>query len=437
MENVGDRKKELKPFGNPDGSRADIAEITSNFIQFGSEMWGGLATRRGDLTARVFAGKKGSGKTVYLRRMHAYAVKQGDLFADDIQQSLPTTKDIIKFCQLHDEQVLTEQWMLLWHRAFLRSIATHIVYNRKLRSIFNKNSLIEKYEIQKIDDWFKEYSPLFLRNISTPLSVYSQVNEIIQKFQTQNQFSDYLNHPLWAELEYKIADAINFLPPICFYIDAVDEEYAHAPMYWQRCQKGLFYQTMRFLRDSRLGGRLHIVICIRDNVLSSVYRSEHKTRYIDEPHIRILNWNKEAIEYFLNQKIIGLDKKYFMTYKENEKNLQHWLGMTEIYNDSRGINEPINQYLIRHTRLIPRDIVQLGNSLCDGILKIKENDNINLNSLIRQIVSDKAKIFGDEQLTICGNQLASQNIPLHRDSYEYSCSVENLHKKGCSDNRKI
>ncbi len=42
-------------------------------------------------------------------------------------------------------------------------------------------------------------------------------------------------------------------------------------MYWRRCQKGLFYQTMRLLRDHRLGGRLHLVICIREIVMSSVY----------------------------------------------------------------------------------------------------------------------------------------------------------------------
>jgi hypothetical protein len=32
-------------------------------------------------------------------------------------------------------------------------------------------------------------------------------------------------------------------------------------MYWLKCQEGLFYQVMRLLRDHKLGGRLHIVVC--------------------------------------------------------------------------------------------------------------------------------------------------------------------------------
>ena len=45
------------------------------------------------------------------------------------------------------------------------------------------------------------------------------------------------------------------MPPIYFFIDSVDEEYASAPMFWLQCQKGLFFRTMRFLRDSQFGGR--------------------------------------------------------------------------------------------------------------------------------------------------------------------------------------
>ena len=64
-------------------------------------------------------------------------------------------------------------------------------------------------------------------------------------------------------------------------------------MYWLKCQEGLFYQVMRMLRDHKLGGRLHVVICIRDIVMSSVYRSEHAPRYYNEPHIRVLNWDRD------------------------------------------------------------------------------------------------------------------------------------------------
>ena len=114
-------------------------------------------------------------------------------------------------------------------------------------------------------------------------------------------------------------------PPLFFYLDAVDEEFSHAPMYWLRCQKGLFYQVMRFLRDSKLGGRLHIVICIRDVVLSSVYRSEHAPRYHGEPHIRILNWNSHSIRAFLRAKLERLSEDYLLEESATHP-IQRWLG---------------------------------------------------------------------------------------------------------------
>ena len=180
-------------------------------------------------------------------------------------------------------------------------------------------------------------------------------------------------------------------PPMCFYIDAVDEEFAHAPMHWHRCQKGLFYQTMRLLRDSKLGERLHIFICIRDIVYSSVLRSEHGTRYVKEPHIRILNWSKGAISYFLHEKLKRLDNKFFVGYIRDVKDVTSWLGIRELHNDVRDIDEPIEQYLLRHTRLLPRDIIILGNSLCAEIVKLKTFDEERtIEDMIRDTVSEMA-----------------------------------------------
>lgn len=403
----------IAPFGNPDGSRAAIEDVIQGFVAFGSSSeWGGLSTQDDDLTVRVIVGKKGSGKTVYLRRLQAYASNQPDLYADDIQQSLPSTENIIKFCQFFEEKILTEKWMLLWHRAILRSITSHLINSDRIKmgTTSRRMETLLAFEKDKI-----------IRNFTTPMSIYSQVSEIINMFETRNQITKFLDDPRWPELEYRIAETIKDLPPLCFYVDAVDEEFAHAPMYWQRCQKGLFYQTMRLLRDARLGGRLHIVICIRDIVLSAIYRSEHRTRYRKEPHIRILKWDRYAISYFLNQKIQRLDERFFIGNPKIRKDTESWLGIKKIHNNIRNYDELVEDYLIRHTRLLPRDIVNLGNSLCETIEKAKKRDEIDLlNNKIRDTVSEEAKFFGEEQLIICGNQIASDQIPKRAALHEYS-----------------
>lgn len=401
------------PFGNPDGSRDSISQIQKNFISFGgSSVWEGLSTQNNDLTARVIVGRKGSGKTVYLRCLQAHASNQEDLYADSIQQSLQSTEDVIKFCQFFKENVLTEKWMTLWHRAILRSVLSHLMFSKQLEPYVDKD-LIGKI--------FKNYKQI-LRNFNTELSIYSQVSEIIRLHNTMNQIKNFLDNPLWNELESIIADIIQNCPPICLYVDAVDEEFSHAPMYWHRCQKGLFYQTMRMLRDSKLGGRLHIIICIRDIVMSSVYKSEHRTRYHKEPHIRILNWSKEAIKHFFREKIQSLDDKHFIGDIGNfGKNLETWLGISKIYNETRGIEENLLDYLLRHTRLLPRDIVILGNSLTDAIEKARVfEDETFIDNIVRETVSNVSMFLGDEQLKICGNQLASNMMPDFAARHDYS-----------------
>ncbi len=65
------------PFGNPDGSRADIEDLISEFVDFGGNpAYGHLATRANDSMVRVIVGKLGAGKTVYLRRLQDFQSHQ-------------------------------------------------------------------------------------------------------------------------------------------------------------------------------------------------------------------------------------------------------------------------------------------------------------------------------------------------------------------------
>jgi ABC-type dipeptide/oligopeptide/nickel transport system ATPase component len=408
--NTKDNPEKRQPFGNPDGSRADIKDITDGFVIFSDEnVWGGIATKKNDFSARIIVGRKGSGKTVYLRRLHSFAQTDESIYTEKFQQALPTTETILKFCNWFKENVLTEKWMELWSRAILRSVMSHILYSPQLIS----------YTDDKRKDLLKKEFKSILPDTITPLNIYSQVSEIINSHHSQNDISLFLSNPKWNQLEWFIGDIISTTKPLYFYIDAVDEEYYHAPMYWLRAQKGLFYQTMRYLRDSNLGNRLHIFICIREHVLASVYKSEHQTRYIEEPHIRLLRWNKDSALYLLQEKVKKLDKEYY--FNDGDSTIENWVGLKEIYNEHRELNEPIVQYLLRHTRLLPRDIIILGNKLCQSILKAKFfSTEKPIDKVIKQCVSESAKIFGNEQLAICANHISSNMMPENAAIHNYS-----------------
>src|ERR1700746_1287081 len=117
-ENMGRRRRRLDPvgrLGNPDGSRADIDDVISEFVDFGGDpAFGHLATRANDSMVRVIVGKLGAGKTVYLRRLQDFQSRQDSVYADLPPQSLPKTEVVVKACQWFSDRVLVEKWSQIW-----------------------------------------------------------------------------------------------------------------------------------------------------------------------------------------------------------------------------------------------------------------------------------------------------------------------------------
>jgi len=399
------------PFGNPDGSRADIEDVISEFVDFGGNpAYGHLATRANDSMVRVIVGKLGAGKTVYLRRLQNFQAHQDSVYADAPQQSLPKTEVVVKACQWFSDRVLVEKWMQIWERAIMRSLASHMLRHPELRQQLRHEEAEEIESYARLFDDFRR-----------PRTIYSQVRDIINQRQTAHQLSTYLDDPLWDDLEDLLGEVVSHCKPIYFYLDAVDEEFSHAPMYWLKCQEGLFYQVMRLLRDHRLGGRLHVVVCIRDIVMSSVYRSEHAPRYYNEPHIRVLNWDRGSLLYLLGQKLQRLPPSLLMRRAATgPPTIRDWLGVDGSWPGPDG-EGTIEEYLLSHTRLIPRDIISLGNELSEEVLRTKQAGREGLPpAALAEVVQRCAKRFGDSQLAQCANQISSDMMPAGAALHDYS-----------------
>ena len=412
---MGSRRRRLDPvgpFGNPDGSRADIEDVISEFVDFGGDpAYGSLATRANDSMVRVIVGKLGAGKTVYLRRLQDFQAHQDSVYADPTQQNLPKTEVVVKACQWFSDRVLVEKWMQIWERAIMRSLASYLLRRPELRQ-------------QLRDDQASEIEHSYARlleDFRRPRSIYTQVRDIINQRHTAHELSAYLDDPLWDDLEDLLGEVIGQCKPIYFYLDAVDEEFSHAPMYWLKCQEGLFYQVMRLLRDHRLGGRLHIVVCIRDIVMSSVYRSEHAPRYYNEPHIRVLTWDRSSLLYLLQQKLRRLPPSLLMRRPASgAPSIRDWLGVNGHWPGPNG-DGTIEDYLLGHTRLIPRDIISLGNELNEEVLRRKALGHEALPpEALQAVVQRSAKRFGDSQLAQCANQISSDLMPQHAALHNYS-----------------
>ena len=287
------------PFGHPDGASGNLQDVQAQFVDFSdSGTAGGLASRMDDRTVRVLVGKKGVGKTIYLRRYQASASDESSLFAADRESSPPATEDVVRVTQLFDARTVTETWALIWRRAIQRSVISQLLCRPQLRG---------RLEPEVEERLREDFAPL-ITACRAPRYVYSEVTDILGSAHTAHKLNDYLKDRRWGDLDYWLGRALRDAPPIYLFIDAVDEHFQRAPMYWLKCQKGLLLQVMSMVQGE-LGSRLHVVIGIRDLVLSSVLRGEQASRYRSSPHIRVLEWDHTSVQYFLREKIQRLPRR--------------------------------------------------------------------------------------------------------------------------------
>lgn len=396
------RHSETGPFGPADGSRADLNAIRRDFVDFADQpVLDDLASRANDRSARLIVGKKGVGKTIYLKRFHDDAHREESVYAPgQIQHDVPATEDVIRVCELYPASLAAEGWRWIWARAILRALVSHLLRVHELSQQIHADDLRELE---------KGYSSL-LGRMRRPRSVYAEARAIVIGATSRDRLAKELRNPEWDDLEEHLGEILNDVPPICFYLDSVDEQFGNAPLYWLQCQKGLCHAVLELYRDARFGNRLHVVVSVRDLVRSSLMSGEHATRHHGARHIRVLEWDHPTIQYFMQEKVRRLLPRFRMD--PDAGGIMGWLGRNELYNPARGVWERLEDYLLRHTRQIPRDVVQIGNQLSYAVVDAKRRGERELSdAAIRRAVGVVSKTCADEQIAVCANHLASDTMP--------------------------
>jgi hypothetical protein len=401
---------ETGPFGPPDGARAELEDIERNFVDFSDQaLLEDLASPPSDRSARLIFGKKGVGKTVYLRRFQANAKRESSMYVADIDHKVPATEDVIRVSELYPVALAAEAWQWIWRRATMRSLVSHLLCDPKLRA------RLAAEEIEALEGEFRSVLGRFRK----PRTVYDEARGIAAEGRNRDRLARELRHRDWDDVEGLLGDVLPDLPTVCLYLDSVDERFGSAPMYWLQCQKGLCQEVLELNRDKRFD-RLHLVVSVRDLVRSSLIRGEHATRFRRTRHIRVLDWDHGAIQHFLDAKIRRLSQDFRM--RRGKDGVPDWLGREKLYNPSRGVEENVEDYILRHTRLIPRDVVQIGNQLCTEVVKARADSRRREVSAdaIRRAVAEVSKEFADEQIAVCANHLASDTIPPGAGRHEFS-----------------
>lgn len=386
-------------FGDPDAARADPASVLGSFvpIEFPGTGRGLTVGRANDMSVRVIVGRKGSGKTLYLRRLQLALRNEQSVYADDVSTRVPSTDQVVRVSRLcPPHEVPTGLWSRLWQVAILRSALSHITQAPLLYAHLDpgdKDALRNAYE--------------GLGGSATiPRSIGTELSDILFQHDGKRALDNLLASVAVDDAEYELGRCINNLPPLCFFVDGLDDEYRHSPSEWLHCQEGLFHQTMRLLRDGRLGSRLHVTVAIRDVVLASLAQSEHATRFLGSSYVANLRWTSELAGKFLIEKVRRLGPNA-LSRESASPSLGDWLGRETIV-DAAGDDAPLVDYLIAHTRAVPRDVVMLGNGLSYEVIRARQSGEQLSDETIRRAVVQLAATFGREQIAIAASQITSR-----------------------------
>ncbi len=412
------------PWGQTDGSRGDFRDHSADFIELRTQS--GVGRSASDSAIRVVAGRLGAGKSTYLRRMQD--IQRGNLsvYAAPYTNNSAhiDTRDLAMFAaDMAISSGNTEAWKRLWRRAIFLSAYSYL---------FAPGSSLKP---QPSTDRFRQaadYSEMAL-DAKFPRQVADYFSQLATRRGAFAERNRYLRDPRWGDLEALVAASLAETRPIYFYIDAIDDNYKYSPSLWAQCQRGLYYAVMDLLRDyDALGGRLHVVIAIRDITLASVQASEHASRYSSDRYTNVLKWSYDLIEEFIGEKLRRLDAMYFVD--PQDRSLRSFTGHDKVMpNRPDASAESIDEYLIRHTRQVPRDIVALGNRLC-RFIRTRGHSALTPDALRRQVSQASREVCND-QLSQASNQLWADLLPRDAPRHEYEDVYLSPNDHQINDNR--
>jgi len=240
--------------------------------------------------------------------------------------------------------------------------------------------------------------------------VYTHLRHILLEYSSREDLQIALQNPLWDQLALEIRGLLVRCPRLYFYIDAIDDNFSHAPAHWRRCQLGLLYQIARFLTDDTLA-RLHVSVTVRSMVLADFFNTSAGERLRGDRHIQILDWDDRSIRDFLRAKVSRLGAQDLMQPSGAAPTLEHFLGLKVVSQPGTGNVEDIEDYVLRHTSYVPRDIVLAGNDLVHHVRTAKRA-NSNIDSLpldsLRDVMAGTARRAGDRRIGHIASHLEAQ-----------------------------
>jgi hypothetical protein len=380
----------MELFGNADGA----AEGAQGFIQLDSS-WGDIGLKAGNRRARILVGRRGAGKSRYLRAMERDAGRQdgdGLLVFPQRDESVWISEMRWLHRTYSENHSRIEAWRRLWGCAVYTSLASFLLnFTPPIGTSINMRD--EERE------FFRKVCGLHLEVANVGFPIVAVLNHFLKRYQDRSRLDSFLADPVWIELEERVLKAISVSTPIGCYVDTLDETFAASPAAATDCQVGLLLWMLRKFLDPNVSNRIHLVVTVRDTVFASLMQSEHGPRYNNSDIIKCLDWTDDAAEHFLREKADLIPQHLRASQKAKADPIAAWLGFDMVANEMRdGVKERVADLIVRHTRFLPREIIQIGNAVGRYVQgRLEQNAPIEPGE-IPPIVMDEAKLLSDAAL---------------------------------------
>lgn len=378
----------LVPFGPADGGRLKPGDV----VALHDDTLRSILDEPG---SRVIAGRSGVGKTALLRRICA-GLEEEDRIAtpERVQVARPVDIEVSPIAAMFDERGQSEIWSKIWFAAVLRSFATGVMCRPQVYAL-------------------TEYDELELRNsypellhssadCYAPRAIWAEAAAIVNGASSAAELIAYLQQPSWARLQAQVLQILEASRPVAFLLD-LDDHYIAAVPGWVPCQHGLV-RAVAELDNSPLGRFLHLVATTREQQYVALF--DEGSNIDLKRHVVVVETDERDVASFCLRKLERLQGQ--QANGNGDALMASLVGFSHIENAARGCDEPIIQYFVRHTRAQPRDMVVLGTEVAAAARRPHRREG---QAAVRNIVRGCARLYGNEQLEACAQQLGAASPP--------------------------
>lgn len=350
-------------------------------------------------------GRPGVGKTRWLleRRQHLAHDRAG--VVTPVDYDLPSLTFVTRLAKelQGDQQQQTELWARVWRRAIVRAALAYLL---REPDILPEDPETQDY-VARVHACGDTVGCAFrLRR-----SIFAEFETILKAHRSAGELNEHLYHAEWDEIEHCFVQLVcRSKRPLCFFLDTIDNESPENPLQWLWCQTGVLAQVLSYARTEGVGENLQIYVGIRDRTWQALRETLPPHVFALHPSVSEIEWTSAQLLEFLAERLSHLGPDFLLT--EPGKNaapaerIEAWLGTPTVHNTVRDVDERVTTYILRHTRLIPRDVVTVGNLLSRQVAMARADrlDRVP-DKQISRAVAESARLSGIEELRGCADEL--------------------------------